>query len=442
MTIEFISFIKIISQIIIFFSFIISTNETYNNKRINLPKKIYILCFSIIMSIVINFLSAELSFLIYGILIIPLFIIYKYILDVKNNTNIMSLLLFYIMISFCEMLAYFLIRESFNAYIEDFHTNFNISLYFIVLKLFIFITLLILLNKYIKKNNKKLHEVIDSFSNKELLFLISLCCSVIIPELLKFNTDKSDYNFNFLSLNIFQLAIIFTLIFSYFKYIHFYNKSQSELIESKTYNKTLVELVENLRILKHDYNNILQSINGYIVTKQYNELEEHMKSLTSEASNISNLECINPEIINQPAIYGIVGAKYFVANSKNIQFKLDVLTDISTIDFDFTDLSRILGILLDNAIEASEKTETPKIHLTFKYDKAKQANIIIIKNSVIPNLNLDVSKIFNKGVSSKKVKSGIGLWEVKKIISSKYNSQIYASLKDNEFCQTIIIEKI
>ena len=81
MTIEFISFIKIISQIIIFFSFIISTNETYNNKRINLPKKIYILCFSIIMSIVINFLSAELSFLIYGILIIPLFIIYKYILD-------------------------------------------------------------------------------------------------------------------------------------------------------------------------------------------------------------------------------------------------------------------------------------------------------------------------------------------------------------------------
>ena len=39
MTIEFISFIKIISQIIIFFSFIISTNETYNNKKFNLPKK-------------------------------------------------------------------------------------------------------------------------------------------------------------------------------------------------------------------------------------------------------------------------------------------------------------------------------------------------------------------------------------------------------------------
>ena len=71
----------------------------------------------------------------------------------------------------------------------------------------------------------------------------------------------------------------------------------------------------------------------------------------------------------------------------------------------------------------------------------KQPDIIRIEN-LSKYIYPKVSKIFNKGVSSKKVKSGIGLWEVKKIISSKSNSQIYASLKDNEFCQTIIIEKI
>ena len=442
MTTQLISFIKIMSQTIMFFSFIISTNETYNNKKIKLSKKLYILCFSVIISVVINLLSEDLSFLIYGIFIIPLYIIYKYTLEAKNNVTLLSLLLFYTRISLSEMISYFLIRESFNVYLENFYSNFRISACFIVLKLFIFITLLILLNKYMRKNLKKLHEVVDTFTNHELIFLVSLSCSIIIPGLLKFSLEKSDYNFNFLSLDIFQLAIICMLIFSYFKYIHFYKKSQSELLESKTYNKALVETVENLRILKHDYNNILQSINGYIITEQYDELEKHMQKLTKEAGNISNLECINPEIINQPAIYGIVGGKYFVASSKNIEFKVDVLTDISTIDFDFTDLSRILGILLDNAIEASEKTKTPKIYLTFKYDKAKQANIITIKNSVISGLKLDVSKIFNKGESSKKIKSGIGLWEVKKIIASKSNSQIYASLNNNEFCQTIIIEKI
>lgn len=442
MNTQLISLINIISQITIFFSFIITVSQSYINKKINISKKIYVFCFSVIISIVINILNKDMSFLIYAACIIPLFIIFKYILEQKNSNTILCILFFYIMISFSEVLSYFIVKCSFNASLYSFYIDFKIFITYIVLKTFIFIILLILLNKYIKKNNSILHEILNTITNKEILLLVTLCCSIIIPGLIRFFYARSEYSFNFLTINIIQLTIICTLLFSYFKYIHFYKLSQSELTQSKLYNKTLIELVDNLRILKHDYNNILQSINGYIVTKQYDQLEKHMKNLTNEASNISAIESINPEIINQPAIYGIVGAKYFTANSKNIKFKLDVLTDISKIDFDFADLSRVLGILLDNAIEASEKSDDPKILLSFSYNKAKQANIIQIKNSIASNLKIDVSKIFNKGVSSKKIKSGIGLWEVKKIISSKSNSQIYANIENNKFCQTIIIEKI
>lgn len=437
-----ISLINIISQIIIFFSFIITVNQSYTNKKINISKKIYIFCFSVIISTVVNFLDEDLSIFIYGICIIPLFIIFKYILGNKNSDTIICLLFFYIMISFSEVLSYFIVKGTLDASLSSFYFELKIFMLYITLKTLIFIMLLILLKTYIKKNNNILHEILNTLTNKEIILLITLCCSTIIPGLIRFFSERSEYTFFFLTINIIQLTITCMLLFSYFKYIHFYKLSQSELTQSKLYNKTLIELVENLRVLKHDYNNILQSINGYIVTKQYDQLEEHMKNLTSEASNIAVIESINPEIINQPAIYGIVGAKYFTANSKNIKFKLDVLTDISKIDFDFTDLSRVLGILLDNAIEASEKSNDPKISLSFTYNKSKQANIIKIKNSIAPNLKIDVSKIFNKGVSSKKVKSGLGLWEVKKIIASKSNSQIYANIENNEFCQTIIIEKI
>ncbi len=442
MNTQLISLINIISQIIIFFSFIITISQSYTNKKINISKKIYVFCFSVIISVVINLLDKDLSFLIYSISIIPLFVVFKYILGQKNINSILCILFFYIMISFSEVLSYFIVKGSFNASLSSFYFNLKVFITYIILKNLIFILLLILLNEYIKKNNNILHEILNTLTNKEILLLITLYCSIIIPGLIRFFYERSEYTFNFLTINIIQLAITCILLFSYFRYIHFYKLSQSELTQSKLYNKTLIELVENLRVLKHDYNNILQSINGYIVTKQYDQLEKHMKNLTNEASNISVIESINPEIINQPAIYGIVGAKYFTANSKNIKFKLDVLTDISKIDFDFTDLSRVLGILLDNAIEASEKSDDPKISLSFTYNKAKQANIIEIKNSINPNSKIDVSKIFNKGVSSKKVKSGLGLWEVKKIISSKSNSQIYANIENNIFCQTIIIEKI
>ena len=73
--------------------------------------------------------------------------------------------------------------------------------------------------------------------------------------------------------------------------------------------------------------------------------------------------------------------------------------------------------------------------------QAHKQNMIEVKNSIKDNIVIDTKKIFNKGVSSKKKKSGIGLWEVKNIISSKDNSQIYANVEDNTFSQTIIIEK-
>ena len=159
-----------------------------------------------------------------------------------------------------------------------------------------------------------------------------------------------------------------------------------------------------------------------------------------EAELISEKEAISPNLINQPAIFGVIDEKFNSANKKNIRFNLKVLTDISKISFDFADLSRILGILLDNAIEASQKAESPYVTLSFSYNKYKQANVIEIKNSIASDTKINLNKIFEKGESSKKEKSGLGLWKVKKIISTKANSQIYANIENNEFSQTIIIE--
>lgn len=283
---------------------------------------------------------------------------------------------------------------------------------------------------------------LKSFSIRDILFATILIVSIFLPTFLRLKVNNIQYNFDILSLSLIQLIITIILLYLCFKYLSDCAKSQSELEQEKIYNKTLVELVDSLRLLKHDYNNILQSINGYIITKQYDQLDEHIKKLTMDSKKIAEVESINPEIINQPAIYGIIGAKYFRAANKNIDFNLSIATNISEISFDFTELSRILGILLDNAIEASEKSDNPHISVRFSYNKAKQADMIEIKNTIAENSKIDLNKIFNKGVSSKGIKSGLGLWEVKKIISSKSNSQIYADIDNNEFSQTIIVEKI
>ena len=51
-----------------------------------------------------------------------------------------------------------------------------------------------------------------------------------------------------------------------------------------------------------------------------------------------------------------------------------------------------------------------------------------------------MNKIFEKGVSSKRIKSGLGLWEVKRLVDSKKNSEIYTTVNNNMFSQELIIQ--
>ena len=288
--------------------------------------------------------------------------------------------------------------------------------------------------KYAIINMNKLRPFIKDLNYKDIILFSCLSSTIILPVI-------HGLYFNVVNFKIYLSILFLNLIIVLAKYTQYYIDSQDKLKQEKTYNKTLSELVDSLRIVKHDYNNILQTINGYIVTKQYDGLEKHLKKLYSETSKIATTEIVNPDVINQPAVYGIIGSKYNTAVDKNIKFDVDVETNIKEINFDFTDLSRILGILLDNAIEATEQADTKEMSISFSYNKKKQADMIEIKNHIKSNSKIDLNKIFDKGESSKKVKSGLGLWEVKNIISKKNNSQIYANLEDNTFSQTIIIEK-
>ena len=170
--------------------------------------------------------------------------------------------------------------------------------------------------------------------------------------------------------------------------------------------------------------------------------QELIESTSAIVENLNTLGLIDPEIFNDPAIYGIVGAKYFLITEHDITMDLEIVTNIKEINFPMPELSRIFGILLDNAYEATQKCDNPYVKLEMRFDNRKCADIIRIINTYDTNINIDLDNIYKKGVSSKKVKSGIGLWEVKKIISKFPHTQIYPTIEKDKFVQNIIIEKI
>ena len=215
-------------------------------------------------------------------------------------------------------------------------------------------------------------------------------------------------------------------------------KTEEELENEKIYNKTLTILHDNIRGFKHDFNNIVQAMGGYLALNDINGLKQYYDKLLKDCKLTNNLNLLNPQSINNPSIYSLLTNKYFLATEKGITMNFSIFCNLSELNSNMYELSRILGILLDNAIEAAEETDDKLIDIEIKSDEIK--HLFIIKNSC-KNPNISTTQIFEKGFSTKNRNSGLGLWNVHKILSKNTSLDLFTSIEDHTFSQQLAIYK-
>ncbi len=351
--------------------------------------------------------------------------------------SILITLTYYIVSAVTEILTYLLIAN-FGITAEMLTVDYTKLLILISLQQSM-IFLLVFLYYLFVRNKENIKSKIQYIDFKLLLVMLA---GYILPQLLLFSLTYYTYPLPLLIINIIQIILVSFLIFKYFGNEISKEKTKAEMTVLETQNKALSEAVDSVRIQKHDYNNIIQALNGYVATKNYDRLKDYVDSLLKECHDINTLSAINPDNFNDPGVYGIVGSKYFYTNDHDIKFDIEMESDIKSICFPKPELSRIFGILLDNAIEATQKTSNKYLKLEVSYDTRKNADVIKISNTFDSSADIDLNQIYEKGVSSKKVKSGLGLWEVSKLIKKNKHSQIYAEVKNDVFTQNVIIERI
>ena len=169
-----------------------------------------------------------------------------------------------------------------------------------------------------------------------------------------------------------------------------------------------------------------------------NGLQKYYLQLEDDCQKVSNLYILNPEIINNPGIYNLLTSKYREADSKNIKINMSLLLDLCNLKMKIYEFARILGILLDNAIEASEECEDKVINIIFRDDDKKHRQLIIIENTY-KNKDVDTIKIFGKGISGKENHTGLGLWEVNKILRKNNNVSLFTNTTKKYFSQQLEI---
>lgn len=212
----------------------------------------------------------------------------------------------------------------------------------------------------------------------------------------------------------------------------------TNLEQEKETNRSLKEMEDELQAFRHDFSNILCTISGYIQVNDMNGLKQYYSEIQKDINKVNTLSSLNPEIINNPAIFILISSKYSKALEENIEMNINVFLDLNTLNMKIYEFTRILGIILDNAIEAAKECNEKNINIEIRKDSNKNRQLLIIENTYNEK-DIDTEKIFEKKYSTKQGNSGLGLWEVRQIIKRNKNLNLFTSKNDKYFTQQLEI---
>ena len=212
---------------------------------------------------------------------------------------------------------------------------------------------------------------------------------------------------------------------------------QKAMQDLQDYTRNLEAMYNGLRSFKHDYVNILLSLSGYIEDGDMDRLKDFFESKIFPTKNLitgGDYKLNQLSNIGVLEIKSLLSAKMIYAHESGIDITIDIPDKVESFLIDTVDLARILGIFLDNAMEATLETEQPQIGLNIIQNKTGVS--IIISNRFLDN-GVMLHKLKQKGFSTKIGHQGIGLWNAQKIISSYDNVLLETTMKCDYFTQHI-----
>ncbi len=304
----------------------------------------------------------------------------------------------------------------------------DVYMKFYRLSLVSFIIILFILSFIIiKKFNLRidLKNISNSKNKKSIILEGIICCSVIFLNSLGlvFLDDKF----------IIPIAVMDIIVLGYYYLrdaakVNEIDATNLKIKNLEFYNNNLSAMYDEIRSFKHDFINIIQGLGGYIKTNDLEGLKKMYEKLQENLKEINNIEMLNPDIINDPALYNILNTKYGIAKECGVDMEIEVMIDFKELDVDRLDLCRIFGILLDNAIEAAKECDKKEVYIKFYKDMEKDRNLIKIENTY-KNRDIDINRIFDKEYTSKSEKNshGLGLWRAKKILNKNNNLNLSSS---------------
>ena len=392
-------------------------------------KTIIVLLINGVLIVITHFFFNNSTLLNYFINVITYMIIFR--LTTQEAIIITGILILYILISDIINLVIQMITFPLYKYPN------NIVYYAISNLIVIIITLLIIQIKIITTQFEKAYNVLSKKDLKInvifIIFIMTLLSSII------YNL-YTNYRINYKIITdilILVSLLVITLIFV--KNKDTYNKLSREYDVLLSSVENFEEWIEKEQFIRHEYKNQLAVL--YAMTND-KEVKNEISGMIAQNIKIEDNTVQSLKELPKGGLKGLLYYKVIVAQKNKIKLTIDVsinkksiLTKLSKKQIN--ELSKVIGIYFDNAIEVAKKSKKKIISLEI-YELKEKVNIVISntfrKNSIISNNE-------EKGLSSKGEKRGYGLYFAKEIIKNNKWILTKKEIIDNYYIETISIFK-
>ncbi|WP_234794890.1 sensor histidine kinase [Streptococcus equinus] len=243
--------------------------------------------------------------------------------------------------------------------------------------------------------------------------------------------------------------IYFILLFAFLFYLNFRHgqeqkeellrNQEMELAALENYSKHVESLYQEVRSFRHDYANVLMSLKVGIDQGDLDNIKKIYEEITADSANLvknNKFDLTRLANISDSAVKSLMSAKFLEVENRSIEISLEVSELMKNPAIPLISYIRILSILFDNAIEGALESEEPKISVANFYQDGDF--VFMIENST-KEKSVDLTKIFERGYSTKGDNRGLGLATLMDFQDDYENLSVETRSSDYTFTQVVRI---
>ncbi|MGX0142437.1 quorum-sensing sensor histidine kinase AgrC [Staphylococcus hominis] len=252
------------------------------------------------------------------------------------------------------------------------------------------------------------------------------------------NASLKIYGLIFIGIIIFFITLIIIISRYTLRELR-YRRNMEEIETYYEYTLQIESINNEMRKFRHDYVNILTTMSEYIRENDMDGLKTYFNNnIVPMKDNLqmNSIKINGTDNLKVRAIKGLITTKILQAQEKNIPISIEVPELIDHIEMNTVDLSRIIGIIIDNAIEASEELEDALIRIAFI--NVETSVMFIVMNKCKEDMP-KIHELFQDSFSTKGDNRGLGLTTLKEITDTTENVLLDTTIENGYFVQKVEI---